>query len=93
MTVTVKEYTEEKMAFLAKHDFDYQLETSSMDEYGVYTKFYNFTDGAQWYERMAPRYDTITTEVRKVMMSVQVKLLETEYWSSESKSRFYYEKF
>jgi len=93
MTVTYKEYQKEKLGFFEQHNYSYQIDTSSMNEYGVYTKFYNFEDGAQWYERMSPAYRTTEVEVEKVLIKVEVKLFETEYWSSQSASKLFYEKF
>lgn len=93
MVVTYNEYMEDKKAFFEKHDYDYTVDTSSMDEYGRYYKTYNFTDGAQWYEAMSPEYVTETIEVKLVKIDVDIKLFRTEYWSTESGSKYYYEKF
>lgn len=93
MTVTYKEYMEDKKAFFEKHEYNYSVDTSSMDKYGRYHKIYNFEDGAQWYETMNPVTVTKTVEVELVKVDVDIKLFQTEYWSSEASSKYYYEKF
>lgn len=94
MTVLYKEYAESKMAFTRKHNHDFKVKTSPMDEYEVYHKEYVFADGAVWYERMAPTYRDVEVEVELVKMTVTIKLFETEFWSSDdATSRKYYEKF
>ncbi len=83
MTVTYKEYIEEKKAFFQKHNCTFSEYTSPMDEYGRYYKAYNFEDGAQWFESMsfAP-------------VEAEVKMFKTEYWNTDNAtSKFYYEKF
>lgn len=94
MTVNYETYNNEKLAFIRKHDKkEWHIETSPMDEYGVYYKTYIFEDGAQWCERMSPEYETIETEVHFVKVKAEVKFLKTEFWSTESGSKYYYEKF
>ena len=93
MTVTYKEYMEDKKAFFEKHKYSYSVNTSSMDEYGRYHKIYSFEDGTQWYETMSPVIVTKTVEVELIKVDVDIKLFQTEYWSSESSSKCYYEKF
>lgn len=90
---TYEEYTAKKMAFIKKHNGDWRVETSPMDEYGVYYKTYLFEDGAVWYERMSPKYEKVQVEVKRVKTTVEVKLFETEFWSTESGSELYYERF
>lgn len=93
MTVNYKQYEQEKRAFFEKHKYDYRVETSQMDEYGRYQKTYMFEDGATWYELMSPTTEHVEVEVRLVSVTVEVKMLRTEYWSTETKSKYYYEKF
>lgn len=94
MTVTNnKEYEYEKYGFLRKHELK-DVITSQMDEYGVYHKEYICEDGAIWYEVMSPVYEKDTVEIKRVQVEVEVKMLRTEYWSSDNaESKFYYEKF
>ena len=93
MTVTFKEYESDKKRFFTKHNYNYECETSPMDEYGVYHKVYTFKDGATWYETMMPTYEKTEVEIKKVIVKVEVKMLRTEYWSSEAGSKYYYEQF
>lgn len=64
-----------------------------MDEYGRYWKTYVFVDGAVWYEAMCPTYEQAEVEVKMVKITVEIKMLRTEFWSTESGSKYYYEKF
>lgn len=93
MDATYKEYMTAKMEFISKHNHDYMLETSPMDDYGVYYKTYLFKDGAIWYERMSPEIVPAVAEVHGVKCKVEVKLFRTEFWSTEAGSKFYYEQF
>lgn len=92
--VDYKEYVEIKKQFMEKHDYDYRVETSSMDQYGCYHKEYVFEDGSMFYEVMSPVYEKVTVEVHKVTVAVDVKFLRTEFWNSDdAESNYYYEKF
>ena len=93
MTVDYKEYMTEKMDFISKHDHDYELITSPMDDYGCYYKTYCFKDGAIWYEKMSPEIVPAIVEIYGARCKVDVKLFRTEFWSTESGSKFYYEQF
>ncbi|MDD6648285.1 MAG: hypothetical protein PUF60_10870 [Firmicutes bacterium] len=93
MIVTAKEYVNDRIRFFEKHDYNYRVDTSPMDEYGRYSKTYNFTDGAQWFEVMSPEYVEHKIEVKLVKTTVEIKLFKTEYWSTESGSKYCYEKF
>lgn len=94
MTVTYEEYDKDKRNFFKKHNNDFKVTTSPMDEYGRYFKEYSFSDNAVWYESMSPTYEKGTVEIKKVSVEVQVKMFRTEYWNTEdSKSKFYYQKF
>lgn len=93
MTVTYGQYNCDRYKFFKKHKNDYVCETSPMNEYGVYYKTYSFKDGAQWMERMSPEYVEYEVEVKLVKIKETVKMFKTEYWSTESESKFYYEKF
>lgn len=93
MVVTYKQYDKEKKAFFEKHDYDYRVETSPMDEYGRYYKTYMFEDGAAWYETTSPTFERAEVEVQLVKTTVEVKMLKTEYWNTEAASKYYYEKF
>lgn len=92
--VDYSEYEELKKGFVQKHDCDFEIETSQMDQYGRYYKQYNFKDGAFWYETIMPVYETVTSVVHKCEISMDVKLLRTEFWNSDnSESNLLYEQF
>lgn len=93
MTVNYKVYNEEKQKFFKKHKNDFNCETSPMDGYGRYWKTYVFADGAQWCEAMTPVIDTIETIHLECKVKVDVKFLRTEFWSTESGSKYYYEQW
>ena len=94
MTVTYEQYNKDMKAFFDKHNWNYVVNTSSMDEFGRYWKTYFFDDGAQWCEAMSPSYERGTIEIKKVKICVEVKMLRTEYWTNEdATSKYYYEKF
>lgn len=98
MTVNYEEYWKIKRSFLARHNNDFRVDTSSMDGYGCYHKEYVCSDGAIFYETMSPEFATKEIEFEVKMINVKtevtVKLLRTEFWSSDdSVSRSYYEKF
>lgn len=93
MITSYREYTAEKREFFNKHDSLWACETSSMDNYGVYYKEYIFADGAIWSERMSPAFEQIHAEVKKVDVRKEVKMLRTEYWTTESQSKYCYELF
>ena len=94
MTVTDVRYRYERDMFFKKHKNDFEVQTSPMDECGVYHKEYVFTDGAIWYEVMSPEYVKQEVEIKLCKVTVEVKMFRTEFWSSDdSVSKFYYEKF
>lgn len=93
MIASYKEYMGDKMEFISRHNHDYEIYTSPMDDYGCYYKTYCFKDGAVWYEKMSPEIVPAIAEARGVRCKVEVKLFKTEFWSSESGSKVYYEQF
>lgn len=95
MTVTSKQYSEEKSRFIKEHGKkDWHVETSSMDEYGTYYKDYIFDDGAIWNERMSVEWIKQEVEINYVKVEVEVKLQKIEFWNNKTGiSKFYYEKY
>ena len=93
MVVNYESYNEDKMAFFKKHDNDFICETSPMDEYGHYWKTYTFADNAIWYEAMVPVTEETIIVVHECKCKVEVKFLRTEFWSTESGSKYYYEQW
>ena len=94
MTVNYQTYTNEKKAFFEKHNYDFKTDTSSMDEYGRYTKTYMFEDGATWIEHMSPEWVKADVEIKMAKVQVEIKMFRTEYYNTaDAESRYYYEKF
>lgn len=99
MTVTYKEYAELKVKFIKKHEkYDWRVETSALNEYGEYYKYYIFNDGAVWYEKMSPVYRMVhfKQEVEKIIVHkiYEIKLLEVEFFNTDNaESKKYYEQW
>lgn len=93
MTVKFNEYNDDKNNFFKKHDYNFKCGISSMDEYGCYHKEYVFEDGAIWYEAISPEYVDYEVEVKLVKIHETIKMFRTEFWSTESASKYYYERF
>ena len=93
MTVTYNEYRNDKQKFFKKHKNDFNTYTSPLDEYNRYYKTYTFADGAIWTEVMSTEWETAEVEVKKVKVTVEVKMFRTEYYSTETPSKYYYEKY
>lgn len=87
-----KEYEAKKFEFLHEAD-DWKVETSPMNEYGVYVKTYVCSNGNVLTEVNRPVYEEAEVEVKGVKVPVQVKLFESEMFSNKFGSVFMYEKF
>lgn len=89
-----QEYMKEKEEFFSKHNHEYAVDTSSLRPDGTYYKSYNFSDGANWYEVAMPTFEKVEVEVKKVKVNVEVKMLRTEFFNTDTgTSSYYYEKF
>lgn len=99
MTVNYTEYHKEMQEFIEKHmsgaDADFRVETSPMDQYGSYYKDYIFTDGAVWSEKISRVKENVSSLVNvhgiEMKISQWVELTCTEFWSTESGSKYVYE--
>lgn len=93
--VDYKEYQADLQKFLRKHGTKgWEVQTSLMDQYGVYHKEYICADGGIFYEVNGPEYAKETITVKMVTVEVEIKLFRTEYWSSDNaSSKYHYEKF
>lgn len=87
----MNDYLDEKKAFFNKHG-EYHVVDHGM-EYDRYFKTYAFADGAGWYEECGACSEDVEVEVHGIKVKSTVKLFRVEYWSSESPSKFYYEKY
>ena len=93
-TVTYKQYNKEKAAFFAKHDNDFEVETSSLSVGNSYLKSYIFKDGACWEELLRNVHEEAECEHRGITFKCNVSLAQLEYWNTDnSKSRYYYSKW
>ena len=96
--VNYSQYDAEKHEFFKKHDNDFQVYTSPMDEYSRYMKTYLFADNAVWYEVITTAKEFIletTGEVKGIQFPIRqtVKLCETEFWNSDNaSSKYLYER-
>lgn len=89
-----QEYMKEKEAFFKKHNYDYSVNTSSLKPDGAYSKEYGFSDSANWSEVMMPTLESVEVEIKKVKINVEVKMLRTEFYNSDTGvSSYYYERY
>ena len=94
MTKADQEYRRIKDRFFAKHKHDFKTTTGPMDSYGRWYKDYTFADGANWHEDYYPTWETGIAIVHDVEVPVDVKMLRTEYYSTDdAESRYIYEQF
>lgn len=91
-TVTSKQFWEEKQKFFEKHDFNYVVKTTDFEN-ERYTKFYIFEDGAEFYELVSFVTEEIETNAHGLTIKVPVKFCKTEYWTTESGSKWCYERY
>ena len=90
-------YNDYKKSFIEKHkNADWRVETSPMNEYDTYFKTYVFDDNAMMFEVSRPVYREVKAFVKELNehVSVTVKLLEIECWTTEdSTSVKFYERW
>ena len=95
MTVNYEQFQNEKKAFFAKHNHDFNICTSPMDEYDRYCKDYLFADGHVWHEDYSPVWMHEIVQGKYCgKISVDTKMFRTEYYNTENAdSKYYYEKY
>lgn len=94
MIVTQEQYLQEFKAFFKKHGNDFNVFTSQMNSAGCWYKTYAFADGAQWHENYSPEYEDGIAEVKGVKVQLKgIKLLRTEFYSTETPSKYMYEAY
>lgn len=93
MTVDYNEYANEKKSFFRKHGIVRKIYTTPIDKYDTYAKSYVFEDGAEWSERYSPEEVQEEVEIKKAWATVSVKMFKTEFWSTESGSKYYYTQY
>ena len=91
-TVTSKQFWEEKQKFFEKHNFDYTVRTTDFEN-ERYCKYYSFEDGAEFYELVSFVEEEVETVAHGLTIKIPVKFCKTEYWTTESSSKWCYEKY
>lgn len=87
---TFTQYEEEKIAFFKKHNMNYIVHTSGLNN-DSYHKEYIFEDGAVFYESSMKVEEVQIVEAHGLKTRVPVTYMKTEYWTSESGSKTFYE--
>lgn len=93
MTVTYDQYLKELQAFCKKHNkkAECKVETSPMIN-NSYHKNYMWSDGANWTECSFIVRELAECEIHGIKFSTPVDLWKTEYYSTESPSKYFYTK-
>lgn len=87
--VTERIFKEEAKLFFDKHGNDYEERNSCEDTDEFYRIFF-FKDGSCWCEKYTDVYEKGNTEIHGIKIEVDVKLQKVEYWSTESKIKYFY---
>ena len=91
-TLTMREYLDQKTAFINKHYGTRGGRESGGVEGETIRKTICFEDGHAWEEITEPVYEMVEVEKYGMKLLVQVKFYRTEIWDSDnSRSRYYYE--
>lgn len=90
--VSYEQYTNEKFSFIKRHKNLMTTHTSNMEN-DKYLKTYVCNDGKVFYENIYPIYEDVETTTKGLVWKFQVKLMCVEFWSSDSPSKFYYERW
>lgn len=90
--VKAKQYYERLSAFINKHEIA-KVETSSFQN-GQWHKDYLCEDGSFGKEINRVVYEKARVEVKGLMVTVEIKLLETEWFDTDTgKSIYMYERY
>ena len=92
LTVTYSEYMKDLEAFHKKHrKADLQVYTSPLIN-NTYHKEYCYSDGAVFAEvNEMVHHEEITVDVHGIEIKTTVKMIKHEYWTTETKSKYWYE--
>lgn len=77
---------EYKKAFFARHNHDWTVSTSALDEYDRYVKVYTCADGAQLTEVNGPEWMDVTITLSITGQQIKtdrIKVFVTECWSTD----------
>ena len=93
MAATFREYDKKYTDFCLKHNAKAECKvfTSPMVD-NRYHKEICWDDGAMWCEITELVTESVNIQVHGINVDVDVQLWKTEYWSTESKSEYYYSK-
>lgn len=89
--VNGRTWQSDKEKFFKKHGADYTVDTSAFEN-GSYVKTYTFEDGAEFYESSRYVWENGIVNVKNIAFYQSVKLFKTEYWSTESETKCFYER-
>lgn len=90
--MTVNEY---KREFISRHgEHGWYVEAAKTDSNGKYIMEWKFIDGAQLIEFVSPVWEQAEVNVKGVKLTVDVKMVKTECWTSEDAHiKTWYEKY
>lgn len=91
-TVKYETYDSDKITFFKKHNFDYSVHTTDFENEG-YCKYYIFDDGAEFWEKVNFITEEVEVTAHGITVKAPVKFCKTEYWSTESASKWLYERY
>lgn len=91
MTVSYTEYNQEFVSFAKKHNAkaECRIYTSPMEN-NRYHKEYCWEDGANWFEITEFITEEKEVEAHGLTFKVEVEMWRTEFWSTESGSKYFY---
>ncbi len=90
-TATMNEYNSAKAEFISRHYGENGYREYSGVEGEVIYKELAFMDGANWYETTMPIWETEIIERHGIKTKVTIKYYQTEFWSTEQGSTYFYE--
>ena len=91
--VDYKQYTKERLEFINNQESEWEIYTSPQVN-NIWHKEIVFDNGAVWYERYEKKRVPVEAEARGVKVTVEIPMLEIEFWNSKnSESKYYYEKW
>lgn len=87
--VTMSQFYEAQMKFINQHTI-LKVETSPMEN-NSYSKHYLAEDGSEMWEFNRIITEKVEVEVKGIKAKAEIKLWETECWSTEFKSMYLYQ--
>ena len=87
--VTMKQLYDVQAEFIRRHEID-KIETSPMEN-NSYSKHYISEDGSEMWEFNRIVTEKVEVEVKGIKAIAEIKLWETECWSTEFPSMYLYQ--